>query len=148
MELTHLRLNKTGQLKIGAISSALAADAAEKREQELLLPGMGAVGAVGGRLMSGAGAVMGGMAGGIGALAGGVAGGLTCGLAGGLAGGLGDMMGADSENVLVLVKLQIPGDEELISQPIRIAKGPVPKIARFDLGKRSYHGAQEGRARM
>ena len=65
---------------------------------------------------------------------------------------LAEMAGGDSasllgveplkpEDALVLVKLHIPGDEELVSQPVRVPKGQQPSIRPVSLTTSSTHDA-------
>ena len=121
IELTQLKFNKSGMLRMQHLhhtaQEKAAAEAAEAESSGLGIPGLGVMGDV----LGGIGAGLGGAMGGIGAMGGAMTGGM-----------LPDMFG-DSDNFLVIVKLQIPGDEELISGPIRVPRGVVPKIARFDL---------------
>ena len=48
-------------------------------------------------------------------------------------------MSAMSGEVLVIVKLMIPGEDELVSDPVRMSRGPIPKLVKVKgLSRRAY----------
>ena len=53
---------------------------------------------------------------------------------------------AMSGDVLALVKVQLPGDPLLVSDPVRLGRGPIGKITKVSVAKRSYHSTQGDRA--
>ena len=64
----------------------------------------------------------------------------------GLGSAMDDMVGAMTMNVmsgdvLCLVKLSIPGDDILVSDPVRLGRGPAIKVVKIGLSKRSHHSA-------
>ena len=44
-----------------------------------------------------------------------------------------------SGDVMALVKVQLPGDPLLVSDPVRLGRGPVGRPTKLALSKRSYH---------